>query len=125
MMLRLNHLVMSLAVTVTLHLGASAEAHRLLVQGNDKLAIVAEDGKIEWQMPWGAIHDVHRLANGNFMVQSGAAKVVEIDPTKKQVVWSYDSATQNGNAGKPVDSSGPQARQWQLSRLPRGRRSGA
>ena len=98
-----NPLVAALTAALTLHIGASACAHRLLVQGNDTLAIVAGDGTIEWEMPWGAIHDVHRLVNGNFMVQSGAAKVVEIDPTKKQVVWSYDSATQNGNAGKPVE----------------------
>ncbi|MBA3484754.1 MAG: PQQ-binding-like beta-propeller repeat protein [Pirellulales bacterium] len=102
-MFRLNVLVVALTATAMPHLSESAEAHRLLVQGNDKLAIVADDGRIEWDMPWGAIHDVHRLANGNFMVQSGAAKVVEIDPAKRQVVWSYDSATQNGNAGRPVE----------------------
>jgi outer membrane protein assembly factor BamB len=102
-MLHANRLVLALAACFALHSSERAEAHRLLVQGNDTLAIVAGNGAIEWEMPWGAIHDVHRLANGNFMVQSGAAKVVEIDPTKKQVVWSYDSATQNGNAGKPVE----------------------
>ncbi|HEY4308965.1 MAG TPA: hypothetical protein VGN12_05890 [Pirellulales bacterium] len=29
----------------------TAHAQRLLVQGNDKLAIVDRDGTIEWQMP--------------------------------------------------------------------------
>jgi outer membrane protein assembly factor BamB len=80
-----------------------AEAHRLLVQGKGKLAIVGADGDIEWEMPWGPIHDVHRLANGHIMVQAGGAKVAEIDPGSKEVVWSYDSATQNGNEGKPVE----------------------
>ena len=42
--------------------------HRLLVQGNDKLAIVDRAGKIEWQMPWGGIHDVAVLPNGHIMV---------------------------------------------------------
>ena len=76
---------------------------RLAVQGNDKLAIVGRDGKIEWQMPWGGIHDLHVLKNGHLMVQQGAAKVVEIDPATKKIVWAYDSASQNGNQGKPVE----------------------
>ena len=35
--------------------------HRLITQGNDKLAIVGQDGKIEWEMKWGGIHDIHVL----------------------------------------------------------------
>jgi hypothetical protein len=77
--------------------------HRLVTQGNDKLAIVGKDGKIEWEMKWGAIHDLHVLPSGNIMVQQGASKVVEIDVKKKEVVWSYNSAEQNGNQGKPVE----------------------
>ena len=49
-------------------------------------------------------HSRHsRARRGNIMVQQGASKVVEIDPAAKQVVWTYDSAEQNGNAGKPVE----------------------
>ena len=77
--------------------------HRLITQGNDKLAIVDADGKIEWEMKWGGIHDIHVLKNGHMLVQQGGAKVAEIDPKTKQVVWSYDSAKQNGNEGKPVE----------------------
>ncbi len=84
-------------------LSARAEGHRLLLQGDGKLAIVGGDGAVEWHMPWGGIHDVHVLAGGRIMVQQGPAKVVEIDPETKQVVWSYDSAAQNGNAGRRVE----------------------
>jgi outer membrane protein assembly factor BamB len=77
--------------------------HRLLVQGQGRLAIVDRNGSIEWETPWGPIHDVHVLENGHFLVQQQAAKIAEIDPTTKQVVWSYDSASQNGNAGKAVE----------------------
>jgi hypothetical protein len=77
--------------------------HRLIIQGENKLAIVDRDGKIEWEMPWGAIHDIHVLPNGHILVPQGAAKVAEIDPDTRQVVWSYDSAKSNGNAGKPVE----------------------
>jgi len=77
--------------------------HRLIVQGNNKLAIIGADGKTEWEMPWGAIHDIHVLPNGHILVQQGAAKVAEIDPETKKVVWSYDSTKQNGNEGKRVE----------------------
>lgn len=77
--------------------------HRVLVQGNGKLAIVGADGAIEWQMPWGAIHDLHVLNDGHILTQQGAARVVEIDPKTKKVVWSYDSAVQNGNKGRRVE----------------------
>lgn len=77
--------------------------HRLALQGNGKLVIVDREGKIEWQLPWGGIHDLHVLPNGNLMVQQGGAKVAEIDVKKKEVVWSYDSAKSNGNAGKRIE----------------------
>ena len=51
------------AATAVLVVGghrAALAQHRLLVQGNDKLAIVDRDGKIEWQMPWGGVHDLAR-----------------------------------------------------------------
>jgi hypothetical protein len=76
---------------------------RLLVQGSGKLAILNSDGKVEWEMPWGPIHDVHVLPSGNILVQRGAAEIAEIDPKAKSVVWSYNSATQNGNAAKKVE----------------------
>jgi outer membrane protein assembly factor BamB len=75
----------------------------LITQGNDKLAIVKADGKIEWEMKWGGIHDIHVLANGNILAQEGGHKVAEIDVKEKKVVWSYDSSKQNGNEGKPVE----------------------
>lgn len=83
--------------------GTTEAAHRLIVQGNGRLAIVKADGQVEWEMPWGGIHDVHVLKNGHIMVQQGSAKVAEIDPQTKQVVWSYDSSKQNGNEGKKVE----------------------
>lgn len=77
--------------------------HRLIVQGNDKLAIVDAKGEVEWQMKWGGTHDLHVLPNGNVMIQQGGAKVAEIDPKEKKVVWSYDSGSMNGNKGKRIE----------------------
>lgn len=82
---------------------AAASGRRVLIQGRGKLAVVDERVQVEWEMPWGAIHDIHVLKDGHILVQQGGAKVVEIDPAAKAVVWSYDSASQNGNAGKRVE----------------------
>lgn len=77
--------------------------HSFVIQGNERLAIVAADGRIEWEVPWGGVHDLHVLPNGNIMVQEGASKVVEIDRQSRKVVWSYDAANSNGNQGKRVE----------------------
>ncbi|MGE4619862.1 MAG: PQQ-binding-like beta-propeller repeat protein, partial [Planctomycetota bacterium] len=77
--------------------------HRVLTQGNGKLAVMNRQGQIEWEMPWGGIHDIHRLPSGNIMVQNGLATVVEIDYQTKKIIWSYDSSKSNGNQGRPVE----------------------
>lgn len=97
----------SLVVFLAISCPAISHAqHRLALQGAGKLAIVDREGKIEWQMPWRGIHDLHVLKNGNLVVQDGAAKVAEIDVKKKEVVWSYDSAKANGNEGKRIEVHG-------------------
>jgi len=93
----------ALAIVLLLWTAPLVAQQRVVTQGNGKLVVLDADGKIEWEMPWEGIHDVHTLPNGHFLVQQGAAKIAEIDPVAKQVVWSYDSATANGNAGKPVE----------------------
>jgi outer membrane protein assembly factor BamB len=91
------------SVILLLAVGPAGAQHRLVIQGNDRLAILDRAGRIEWEMPWKAIHDIHVLENGHILVQQGAAKVVEIAPESREIVWSYDSATQNGNAGQQVE----------------------
>lgn len=91
---------------------SEAPQHRFLLQGNGKLAIVAATstgaGTIEKEIPWGGIHDVHLLPGGgesakSVLVQQGAAKIAEVDLASGKVVWSYDSAKENGNAGRKVE----------------------
>jgi hypothetical protein len=102
-----TNLVVSVVLVLllgTLASTASAEAqHRVLVQGNNRLAIVAPDGNIEWEMSWGPIHDIHLLPNGNILTIRNAKVIVEIDMPSKEVVWSYDSSTRNGNNGRRVE----------------------
>ncbi len=93
----------SLVLAASALASCAAPGHRVLTQGNGKLAIVDADGSVEWEMPWGAIHDIHALESGNIMVQEGAARVVEIDRETKEVVWRYDAARANGNAGERVE----------------------
>ncbi len=105
------HLPVSLPLVAALVLTALASiarseqtgpARRVLA-GDDstrRLAIVGADGKLEWEIKVGAIHDAHILPNGNILLQQGWAKVQEVTPDK-QVVWEYDAA--KANAGKRVE----------------------
>ncbi len=93
---------------VLLSLPLSAEQtgppRRLLVADDSvkRLAIVAPDGSLEWELKIGAIHDAQLLPNGNILTQLGWQRVVEVAPDK-QIVWEYDSGKMNGNTGKPVE----------------------
>ncbi len=67
-----------------------------------RLAIIAPDGGVEWEMKVGAIHDAWVLPNGNILLQQGWTKIVEVTPDKK-TVWEYDAGKMNGNEGKRVE----------------------
>lgn len=83
--------------------GTALGDHRILLQGNQRLAILHPDQSVDWEMPWGPIHDLHRLPDGHLLLPDGKAKIVELDPATKEVVRSYDSAVANGNAGREVE----------------------
>ncbi len=99
--------LMALCVTVPVF-GLRAEqtgpARRVLAADDStgRLAIVAPDGSLEWEMKVGAIHDAWVLPDGNVLFQQGWTRIVEVTPDKK-TVWEYDAAKSNGNAGKPVE----------------------
>lgn len=67
-----------------------------------RLAIVAPDGSLEWETKIGPIHDASVLPNGNILFQQGWTRIIEMTPAH-QIVWEYDSAKSNGNAGKRVE----------------------
>lgn len=81
---------------------AAIAQHRVLLQGKDRLAVIERDGSISWEMPWGGIHDLHLLPNGNYLVLEGAAGVAEIDPDSRTAVWRYNAAKQ-GDSGRRVE----------------------
>lgn len=97
-------LLAALLFTQHLHAEQTGIPRRVLA-GDDstqRLAIVAPDGKLEWEMKVGAIHDAHVLPNGNILLQQGWTKILEVTPDKK-TVWEYDAAKMNGNEGKKVE----------------------
>ncbi len=77
--------------------------HRVLLGARGRSVVVERSGEVSWEMPWGGIHDLHVLPNGNYLTLEGAARVVEIDPKEKKVVWRYDAANSNGNEGKRIE----------------------
>jgi hypothetical protein len=104
-LLRLHFLTaISLVCVANLSAEQTGTPRRLMAADDStrRLAIVAPDGSLEWEMKVGAIHDASVLPNGNVLFQQGWTKIVEVTPGK-QVVWEYDAARSNGNEGKRVE----------------------
>jgi len=75
-------------------------AYRILAadRNTKKLAIVDGGGKIEWEYENAHdVHDLHQLPNGNILTHTSHTKVVEIEPKKKEIVWSYEAKPKDGN----------------------------
>ncbi|MCZ6795476.1 MAG: alpha/beta hydrolase fold domain-containing protein [Planctomycetota bacterium] len=68
-----------------------------------RIAIVGPTGAVEWEREIGQLHDLHLLPGGHVLFQSGWTRIVEVDPGTDKVVWTYDAARMNGNAGKRVE----------------------
>ena len=87
-----------------LHAEQTGPPRRVLAADDStrRLAIVAPDGALEWEIKVGAIHDAWILPNGNILLQQGWTKIVEVTPDKK-AVWEYDAGRMNGNEGKRVE----------------------
>ncbi|MEQ8785448.1 MAG: PQQ-binding-like beta-propeller repeat protein [Pirellulaceae bacterium] len=94
--------------------GYSADADDRLVlvgasYGKNVLAICDASGEVLWKHETAGPakghaghHDVHLLPNGNILFHDSWTKIQEIT-LGKEVVWQYDSARMNGNAGRQVD----------------------
>jgi hypothetical protein len=102
LVLRLAALGSGILLLAQLHAAPDAPGRRILA-GDDstkRLAIIAPDGSVEWEIPVTAIHDAAVLPNGNILLQQGWTLVQEVTPDRK-VVWQYDAA--KANPGKPVE----------------------
>jgi len=65
------------------------------------LASIGPEGRVEWKLPVGAIHDLHLLPDGHILYQDGWTRIVELDKHRKPI-WDYN-AKRNGNAGRSVE----------------------
>jgi hypothetical protein len=68
-----------------------------------RLAVVAADGKVEWETKIRDIHDLHVLPDGHLLFQTSWTNLVEVNPATGEIVWQYDAAKMNGNAGRKVE----------------------
>ncbi len=84
---------------------AASPKHRLLTADSSKnrIAIIDEDGKTEWEMKIGPLHDLHMLENGNVLLQTNWTRIAEVERATGKIVWEYDAAKENGNVGKKLE----------------------
>jgi hypothetical protein len=105
--------VLLFALVATLFFAGNSRAERLVLvsasYGKNIVAICDTEGKVLWShktngpaQGHAGHHDVQFLPNGNILFHDNWTQLNEISLENK-VVWSYDSATMNGNAGKKVD----------------------
>jgi hypothetical protein len=79
---------------------ADAPRYRVLAQDKGHVAIVGPDGKVEWEVECKYnSHDIHLLPNGNLLLHTGPATVVEMTP-KKEIVWKYEAKPVPANKGR-------------------------
>jgi hypothetical protein len=94
--------LISLAAAAALAAPAVADPakYRVLAQDKGHVAVVGPDGKIEWEVECKHnSHDIHQLPNGNLLLHTGPAIVVEMTP-KREVVWKYEAEPKDGYKGR-------------------------
>lgn len=104
---RLPMLVLS-AVMVAIAgpaLAGSAPTRRFIAADSSKqrVAIVAEDGSLEWERKIGPLHDLHVLPNGHVLLQDSWTHVLEVDPGSDRIVWEYEAKNAPGNQGRRIE----------------------
>lgn len=92
-----------LTAFLSIHLSvvlADDPAYRVLGQDKGKVSLVDAKGNVEWEYECRhGSHDIHQLANGNFLLHTGPTQITEVNREKK-VVWQYDSKPKEGYKGR-------------------------
>jgi hypothetical protein len=95
--MRLSLFALALATSTC---AADTPAYRVLGQDKGHVAIVNAKGEVEWETPCAEnSHDIALLPNGNLLLHTGPATVVEMTPEKK-IVWKYEAKPKPGYAGR-------------------------
>jgi hypothetical protein len=67
----------------------TAVTHKFIAQDRGHILIIDEKGAVTWDYPCNyTSHDISALPNGNFLLNTGPATVVEVTPDK-EIVWQY------------------------------------
>jgi hypothetical protein len=109
----IRHARTAAAVCIFLMACMSAYAERLVLAsasyGKNIIAICDADGKVLWshqtagpKTGHAGHHDLQLLDNGNLLYHDNWTTIIEMTLEKK-IVWTYDSATMNGNKGRRVE----------------------
>ena len=106
--MRFHHyflLTLTCLMTTNSALAADGPTRRFIAADSSKkrIAIVGEDGAIEWEYKIGPLHDLHVLPNGNILFQNTWTHVVEVDPKSNETVWQYEAKTAAGNEGRRIE----------------------
>lgn len=73
-------------------------SYRVLAQDKGRVAIVNAQGGVLWEVECKHnSHDIGHLANGNLLLHTGPARVVEMTPAK-EIVWQYEARQRPGSA---------------------------
>ena len=85
---------------------SAAEPSRRFVAADsskNRVAIIDEIGRTEWEHKIGPLHDLHVLPGGNVLLQTSWTEVVEINPASDEILWQYDAGKRPENAGKQLE----------------------
>ena len=74
--------------------------YRVVAQDKGHVAIVNAAGDVEWEVDCKYnSHDITLLPNGNLLLHTDPAKIVEMTPDK-EIVWQYEAKPKAGYDGK-------------------------
>ena len=91
---------------LTSHNTSAADPTRKFIAADsskNRVAIIDEDGKTEWEHKIGGLHDLHVLPGGNVLLQTSWTEVAEINPASKEIVWRYDAMQRPENEGQRLE----------------------
>lgn len=87
------------ALGVTPGQAQTPTGHRLIAQDRGKVIILSAKGAVEWETPCDfTSHDISALPNGNLLLHTGPATIVEMQPDKK-IVWQHVAKPKEGYTG--------------------------
>ena len=84
---------------------AETPVRRFIASDSSKkrIAIIAEDGTVEWERKIGPLHDLHVLPNGNVLFQDSWTHVLEVDTKNNKTIWEYDATKAPENADRRIE----------------------